>query len=171
MPSSDQLRSFHPSLQPDEFFIEYPDKIIVVTLQNGRSAASHFGSLLRFRRDISTTVFPEYVAKCLPGALARRQQQTTFANEKNPPATMKRAHTGENSNRREREIMPLNEVDDEFFADLRHSSRAERLRHAQQIVKLICLKEKRLDIDAKAHLYVKVLWRNVVVVHLKDIFI
>ena len=152
MPSSDQLKSFHPSLQPDKFYIEYPDKIIVVPVQSGYSAASHFGSLLRFRRDISTIVSPECVAKCLPGALARRQQQTAFENEKNPPATMKRAHTGKNVNRREREPTPLNEVDDEFFVDLRHSSSAERLRHAQQIVKLICLKEKRLDIDTKPHL-------------------
>ena len=68
------------TLQPDEFFIEYPDKIIVVAVQNGHSAASHFGSLLRFRRDISTTVFPEYIAKCLPGTLARHLQQTAFAN-------------------------------------------------------------------------------------------
>ena len=52
----------HPSLQPDESFIEYRDKIIAVILQNGHSAASHIGSLLRFRRDISTTVFPEYFA-------------------------------------------------------------------------------------------------------------
>jgi len=66
-------------------------------------------------------------------------------------------------NLREREPQEINEVDNTFFVDLRNSSSAERLRHTEEIVQKIYMKEKQINVESKVHLYVGRLFAETII--------